>query len=105
MPTRYKAAAVLASPCLFDLERTVDKCCRLMDEAAAQGARLIAFPETFCLSEARTRPPFGTQARVGLMRSPPLAADPPHVRFDAYSCMTQRCLCSSSSGLSKSCKS
>lgn len=47
MPTRYKAAAVLASPCLFDLERTVDKCCRLMDEAAAQGARLIAFPETF----------------------------------------------------------
>jgi len=43
----YKAAAVIASPYLFDLKRTVEKSCDLIDEAAANGAKLIAFPETF----------------------------------------------------------
>lgn len=43
----FKAAAVIASPALFNLEATVDKCCRLIDEAADNGAKLIVFPETF----------------------------------------------------------
>lgn len=47
MERKFKAAAVIASPHVFDLDRTVDKCCAIVDEAAAQGARLIAFPETF----------------------------------------------------------
>jgi len=47
MMSSYKAAAVIASPYLFDLKRTVAKSCELIDEAAANGAKLIAFPETF----------------------------------------------------------
>jgi len=47
MSSTYKAAAVLASPYMFDLDRTVSKCCDMIDEAAGKGAKLIAFPETF----------------------------------------------------------
>lgn len=42
-----KVASVIAAPYVFDLERTVDKCCALLDEAAANGAELVVFPETF----------------------------------------------------------
>lgn len=44
---KYKAAVVQAAPVFLDLEATVDKTIRLIDEAAANGARLIAFPETW----------------------------------------------------------
>jgi nitrilase len=40
-------AVVQAAPVLFDREATVEKACRLIGEAAAQGARLILFPEAF----------------------------------------------------------
>lgn len=43
----FKVAAVIASPHIFDLKATVDKCCKLIDEAADGGAKLVAFPETF----------------------------------------------------------
>ncbi|MCA0921450.1 carbon-nitrogen hydrolase family protein [Pseudooceanicola nanhaiensis] len=43
----YKVAAVQASPAVFDISATVDKCCALIEEAAANGAKLIAFPESF----------------------------------------------------------
>ncbi|WP_411345652.1 carbon-nitrogen hydrolase family protein [Paenibacillus sp. WLX1005] len=43
----YRVAAVQASPVMLDLDATVDKTCRLVDEAAAGGAKLIAFPEAF----------------------------------------------------------
>lgn len=42
-----KAAVVQAAPVLFNLEATVEKTCRLTAEAAAQGAKLILFPEAF----------------------------------------------------------
>ena len=42
-----KVAVVQAAPVLFDRESTVEKACRLTAEAAAQGARLILFPEAF----------------------------------------------------------
>ncbi len=42
-----KAAVVQAAPVLFDREASVEKVCRLTAEAAAQGARLILFPEAF----------------------------------------------------------
>ncbi len=42
-----KAAVVQASPVLFNWEATVEKACRLTSDAAAQGARLILFPEAF----------------------------------------------------------
>ncbi|MCA2002899.1 MAG: carbon-nitrogen hydrolase family protein [Chloroflexi bacterium] len=44
---KVKAAVVQAAPVLFDREATVEKTCRLTAEAAAQGARLILFPEAF----------------------------------------------------------
>ncbi len=50
MPTpadKFKVAAVQASPVFLDREATVEKACRLIGVAAKQGARLIAFPESF----------------------------------------------------------
>lgn len=44
---KYKVAVVQAAPVWLDLDATVDKCIRLIDEAADQGCKLIAFPETF----------------------------------------------------------
>ncbi|PYE44334.1 carbon-nitrogen hydrolase family protein [Paenibacillus barcinonensis] len=44
---KYRVAAVQASPVMLDLDATVEKTCRLVDEAAANGAKVIAFPEAF----------------------------------------------------------
>lgn len=43
----FKAAAVQASPVFLDTDATVDKVVRLIEEAASNGARLVAFPEVF----------------------------------------------------------
>lgn len=44
---RVHAAVVQAAPALMDREATTAKVARLIGEAAAQGARLIVFPEAF----------------------------------------------------------
>ena len=44
---KFRAAAIQASPVFLDLDASVDKAIRLIAEAAAHGAKLIAFPETF----------------------------------------------------------
>lgn len=44
---KFIAAAVQAAPVYLDLDATVEKSCRLIDEAAAKGAKLVAFPEAF----------------------------------------------------------
>lgn len=44
---KYKVAVVQAAPVWLDLDATVDKCIRLIQEAADKGCKLIAFPETF----------------------------------------------------------
>lgn len=44
---RFTAAAVQAAPVFLDPGKTVQKAVRLIHEAAAAGARLIAFPEVF----------------------------------------------------------
>jgi aliphatic nitrilase len=44
---RFKAAAVQAAPVFLDTDATVDKVCALIEEAASNGAALIAFPEVF----------------------------------------------------------
>ena len=44
---KYKVAAVQAAPAFLDLEGSVEKTIRFIDEAGAAGARLIAFPETW----------------------------------------------------------
>lgn len=46
-PPSVRGAVVQAAPVLFDREATVDKAYGLALEAAAQGARLILFPEAF----------------------------------------------------------
>lgn len=43
----FKAAAVQASPVFLDTPATVDKVCRLIGEAADNGAKLTVFPEVF----------------------------------------------------------
>lgn len=44
---KLKVAAVQAAPVLLDLDETVEKSCRLIDESGANGAKVIAFPEAF----------------------------------------------------------
>ncbi|GIN99041.1 nitrilase [Siminovitchia terrae] len=44
---KVKVAAVNASPYVFNLDKTVDKCLTIIEEAASNGARLVVFPETF----------------------------------------------------------
>jgi nitrilase len=44
---RVKVAVVQAAPILFNREATVTKVCRLIQDASAQGPRLILFPEAF----------------------------------------------------------
>jgi aliphatic nitrilase len=45
--TFYKAASVHASPVYLDLDATVEKACMLIEEASANGAKLIVFPEAY----------------------------------------------------------
>ncbi len=45
--SEFKVAAVAATPTFMDREATVDRACDLIATAAAEGARLIVFPETF----------------------------------------------------------
>jgi nitrilase len=44
---RLRVAAVQAAPVFLDLDGTIDKTIELMGQAAGQGVRLIAFPETW----------------------------------------------------------
>ena len=44
---KFKAAALHVAPVFLDTRATIEKACSLIREAAANGARLIAFPETF----------------------------------------------------------
>ena len=50
----FTAAAVQAAPVLrdepiyLDLQATLEKACRLISEAGANGARLIVFPRDSC---------------------------------------------------------
>ncbi len=65
---RVKVAAVQASPVFLDREATVDKACTLIEKAAADGAGLIVFPETFIPTYPdwvwRTTPFSGTAHRL-----------------------------------------
>lgn len=47
MKEAIKVACVQAAPVYMDLEATVDKTIKLMEDAARNNARLIAFPETW----------------------------------------------------------
>lgn len=46
-PTYFKVAVVQAAPVWMDLDATVEKTIALIDQAAAAGAKIIAFPEVF----------------------------------------------------------
>ena len=45
--TPFKAAAAHVAPVFLDAPKTVAKACSLIEEAARNGAALIAFPETY----------------------------------------------------------
>ena len=45
--SKFKVAAVQAAPVFLNLDATVEKTCSLVDEAASNGAQIIAFPEAF----------------------------------------------------------
>ena len=45
--SKFKAASVQASPVFLDRKATIEKACNLMMEASKNGAKLVAFPETF----------------------------------------------------------
>ncbi len=47
MTTAYRVAAVQAEPVWLDIDATVDKTISLIEDAARQGAALVAFPETW----------------------------------------------------------
>src|SRR3972149_6289976 len=47
MMTQLRAAVVQAGAVAFDSQRSLEKACRLISEAARQGAKLIVFPEAF----------------------------------------------------------
>ncbi len=44
---KFRAAAIQAAPVFLDLDASIDKAIGLIAQAAAQGAKLIAFPETW----------------------------------------------------------
>ncbi len=44
---KFKAAAIQTPPVFLNVEKTIDKTLSLIDEAASNGADLIAFPEVF----------------------------------------------------------
>jgi aliphatic nitrilase len=44
---KFKAASVQAAPVYLNREATTDKACSFIQEAANNGAKIIAFPETF----------------------------------------------------------
>jgi aliphatic nitrilase len=43
----YKVAAAHVAPVFLDTDRSVEKACSVIEEAAGHGARLVAFPEAF----------------------------------------------------------
>lgn len=47
MSEPFKVAAVQAAPVFLDLDASVDKAIKLIEEAAAQDVKLIVFPETY----------------------------------------------------------
>jgi nitrilase len=46
-PNTFRIAAVQATPVFLDREKTVEKACRLIEQAAAKRVRLAVFPEAF----------------------------------------------------------
>jgi len=45
--TKFKVGSILASPIFLDRDATLDKVCNFIKEAGREGAKLVAFPESF----------------------------------------------------------
>ncbi len=55
--TSFKVAAVQAAPVFLDLQGSVNKAIKLIDDAGAKGVDLIAFPESWIPSYLMRIPP------------------------------------------------
>lgn len=65
-----KVAAAHVAPVYFDVDKTVDKACDVIAQAARQGVELLAFPESFISGYphwGRIVPPIETDELFGLM--------------------------------------
>lgn len=47
MENTFKVAAAQVAPVFLDKQKTIEKACRIVEEAANHGAKLIVFPEAF----------------------------------------------------------
>lgn len=79
---RYKVAAAHVAPVYFDIDRTVDKVCDVIAQAARQDVQLIAFPESFISGYphwGRIVPPIETDELFGQMAARGLRIDGPEL--------------------------
>lgn len=85
----YRVAAMHAAPVFLDTKKTIDKVCSLIQEAAENGAQLIAFPEAFVPAFplwSSVRAPIFNHEFFRRLAANALLVDGPEIRQVAHAC-------------------